>query len=71
MPLDWDDRTDFDDATRGFVATLDDPVITDAKGRHGLGLLALRLPRRRVPTDGEPEPVAPGPAVPRSTGCSR
>ncbi len=30
--LDYNDRTDFDDAERGFVATLDDPVITAADG---------------------------------------
>ncbi len=41
--LDFSDRDDFDDVERGFVGTLDDPVVTAADGhvvwlaaRHGL-----------------------------------
>lgn len=30
--LDYSDRADFDDVDRGFIATLDDPVITGADG---------------------------------------
>ena len=30
--LDYTDMTDFDDVERGFVGTLDDPVITGADG---------------------------------------
>ncbi len=33
MALDYDDRTDFDNAERGFVATLDPVRITNAEGR--------------------------------------
>src|SRR4051794_28526696 len=32
MPLDFSDRSDFDDVDRGFVGTLADPVITAADG---------------------------------------
>ncbi|WP_204249071.1 alkyl/aryl-sulfatase [Nocardia arizonensis] len=32
MSLDYQDRSDFDDADRGFVAALEPPVIRDAKG---------------------------------------
>ncbi len=32
MTLAWDDRTDFDDVARGFLATREDPIIRDAKG---------------------------------------
>lgn len=31
--LSWDDTKDFELASRGFIASLDDPVITDANGR--------------------------------------
>ena len=31
--LSWDDTTDFELASRGFIASLDNPVITDANGR--------------------------------------
>jgi alkyl sulfatase BDS1-like metallo-beta-lactamase superfamily hydrolase len=31
--LSWDDTQDFELASRGFIASLDDPVITDANGR--------------------------------------
>ena len=31
--LNWDDVQAFRDASRGFIASLDDPVITDASGR--------------------------------------
>jgi alkyl sulfatase BDS1-like metallo-beta-lactamase superfamily hydrolase len=33
VALAWDDPTDLDDVSRGFIATLDDPVIKDASGR--------------------------------------
>ena len=33
MALDFDNRTDFDDAARGFVASLDPVTITNADGR--------------------------------------
>ena len=29
---DWDDRSDFDDASRGFIGALEPPVITNARG---------------------------------------
>ena len=31
--LNWQDKRDFEAAARGFIASLDDPVITDANGR--------------------------------------
>ena len=31
--LSWEDRQDFENAARGFIASLDDPVIRDAAGR--------------------------------------
>lgn len=37
MDLDFSDRSDFDDVERGFVGTLEDPVITAADG-HGVDL---------------------------------
>ena len=33
MPLDYDDRTDFENASRGFVGTLDPVTFTNAEGR--------------------------------------
>ena len=31
--LNWEDKTDFENASRGFIASLDDPVIPNAQGQ--------------------------------------
>ena len=44
MPLDYDDRTDFENAERGLVDKLDPCIVKDADGQGRLG------PRRRTRT---------------------
>ena len=47
--LDYTDQTDFDDVERGFIGTLDDPVITAADGHVVWDCSKYDFIARRVP----------------------
>jgi alkyl sulfatase BDS1-like metallo-beta-lactamase superfamily hydrolase len=48
--LSWDDNQGFEFASRGFIASLHEPVITDANGRHSC-THALEAPQaKRIDT---------------------
>ncbi len=61
--LPFSDRADFDDAKRGFIATLPDGVIAGPGGRPAFEHKTLCLPAEgRGAGDGQSEPVAAGAA---------
>ena len=68
--LPFHDRTDFDDADRGFVGALDPCVITDTTGRVVWDNDAFSSLSGGCPDRNEAELVAAVPAV-RGRACSR
>ena len=69
--LHYEDRSDFEDADRGFIGALDAGVVTDADGRVVWDLDAYAFLDGDCPDTVEPEPVAAGASCARSTACSR
>ena len=45
--LPFDNKQDFEDATRGFIATIDEPSITDETGKRGVWINCLGFPASR------------------------
>ena len=69
--LPFHDTQDFDDTERGFVARSAERRITAADGRVVWDLDAYAFLEGEAADDGQPQPVAPGAAADRGTGCSR
>ena len=63
MALDFTDRTDFENAERGFIATLDAVTITDSDGRAVFDLSGYDFLDDDCPPDGDAEPVPAGPTL--------
>lgn len=47
--LPFDNKQDFEDATRGFIATIDEPSITDETGKEVYGLTVWDFLRQEAP----------------------
>ena len=58
--LNWADHQAYEDAARGFIATLDDPVIRNEQGKPAWDLDGFPfLAEETAPSHGQPQPVAP------------
>lgn len=52
--LPFDNKQDFEDATRGFIATIDEPSITDETGKEVYGLTVWDFLRQETPASANP-----------------
>ena len=52
--LPFDNTQDFEDATRGFIATIDEPSITDETGKEVYGLTVWDFLRQETPASANP-----------------
>ena len=50
----FDNKQDFEDATRGFIATIDEPSITDETGKEVYGLTVWDFLRQETPASANP-----------------
>jgi alkyl sulfatase BDS1-like metallo-beta-lactamase superfamily hydrolase len=58
------DKRDFDDATRGKLAELNDPLVKAADGRIVWDTRKFDFLKGETPVDCQPQPVAPAAAEP-------
>ena len=52
--LPFDNKQDFEDATRGFIATIDEPSIIDETGKEVYGLTVWDFLRQEAPASANP-----------------
>ena len=62
MPADFNDRTDFENADRGFIASIEPMTISDAGGRQVWDMDGWAFLEGTCPDTRESQPLAPGPA---------
>ena len=62
MRADFNDRTDFENADRGFIASIEPMTISDAEGRQVWEMDGWAFLQGTCPETANAEPVAPGAA---------